>query len=143
MKKLLLALFIPVMVSAQQKLLTVEDAVMKQRTTLGPARLASLAWVPKSNKFTYIGKKDGKDCVVMQDAITLNRDTVLTLAKYNDVLGKADAGLKPIERMPLLTWLNENSFRFNIKQNYYIADLKTGKVDVFCYLPETAENTDI
>ena len=143
MKKLLLALFIPVMVSAQQKLLTVEDAVMKQRTTLGPARLAGLAWVPKSNKFTYIGKKDGKDCVVMQDAITLNRDTVLTLAKYNDVLGKADAGLKPIERMPLITWLNENSFRFNIKQNYYIADLKTGKVDVFCYLPETAENTDI
>ena len=88
MKKLLLALFIPVMVSAQQKLLTVEDAVMKQRTTLGPARLAGLAWVPQSNKFTYIGKKDGKDCVVMQDAITLNRDTVLTLAKYNDVLGR-------------------------------------------------------
>ncbi len=143
MRKLLLVLLIPMMATAQQKMLTVEDAVMKQRSTLGPARLMGLAWVPQSAKFTYIAKKDGKDCVVMQDAATLKRDTVLTLDQFNDIRGKAEVKLKPVERLPMVSWLSESSFRFNIKQNLFVADIKTGKVDVFCYLPEGAENTDI
>jgi dipeptidyl-peptidase-4 len=143
MRKLLLVLLIPMMATAQQKMLTVEDAVMKQRSTLGPARLMGLAWVPQSSRFTYIAKKDGKDCVVMQDAATLKRDTVLTLDQFNDIRGKAEVKLKPMERLPMLSWINETSFRFNIKQNLFVADIKTGKVDVFCYLPEGAENTDI
>jgi len=143
MRKLLLVLLIPMMATAQQKMLTVEDAVMKQRSTLGPARLMGLAWVPQSSRFTYIAKKDGKDCVVMQDAATLKRDTVLTLDQFNDIRGKAEVKLKPVERLPMLSWINETSFRFNIKQNLFVADIKTGKVDVFCYLPEGAENTDI
>lgn len=143
MRKLLLVLLIPMMATAQQKMLTVEDAVMKQRSTLGPARLMGLAWVPQSAKFTYIAKKDGKDCVVMQDAATLKRDTVLTVDQFNDIRGKAEVKLKPVERLPMLSWSSESSFRFNIKQNLYVADIKTGKVDVFCYLPEGAENTDI
>lgn len=143
MRKLLLVLLIPMMATAQQKMLTVEDAVMKQRSALGPARLMGLAWVPQSSRFTYIAKKDGKDCVVMQDAATLKRDTVLTLDQFNDIRGKAEVKLKPVERLPMLSWINETSFRFNIKQNLFVADIKTGKVDVFCYLPEGAENTDI
>lgn len=143
MRKLLLVLLIPMMATAQQKMLTVEDAVMKQRSTLGPARLMGLAWVPQSSRFTYIAKKDGKDCVVMQDAATLKRDTVLTLDQFNDIRGKAEVKLKPVERLPMLSWINETSFRFNIKQNLFVADIKTGKVDVFCYLPEGAENSDI
>jgi dipeptidyl-peptidase-4 len=143
MRKLLLVLIIPMIATAQQKMLTVEDAVMKQRSTLGPARLIGLAWVPQSSKYTYIAKKDGKDCVVMQDAATLKRDTVLTVDQFNDIRGRAEVKLKPVERLPMLSWVNETSFRFNIKQNLFLADIKTGKVDVFCYLPDGAENTDI
>ncbi|MBP9689967.1 MAG: DPP IV N-terminal domain-containing protein, partial [Bacteroidia bacterium] len=143
MKKLFLALLFPVMVSAQQKMLSVEDAVIKQRTTLGPARLIGLAWVPQSTKFTYMAKKDGIDCVVMQDAATLLRDTVLTLQKYNEIRGKADVGLTPLERMPLVKWINEYTIRFNIKQNIFIADLKVGRVEIFCNIPEGASGFDI
>lgn len=143
MKKLFLALLFPVMVSAQQKMLTVDDAVIKQRSTLAPARLIGLAWVPQSSKFTYMAKKDGKDCVVMQDAATLLRDTILTLEKYNEIRGKADVGLTALDRMPLVKWVNEYTFRFNIKQNIFIADLKVGRVEIFCNLPEDASGLDV
>ena len=105
MKRFIIAFLFPVVAFAQQKMLTVEDAVLKQRTSLAPARLLGLAWVPQSNKFTYLAKKDGKDCVVMQDAQTLLRDTVLTVASYNSFLSKATIDATPGERLGAITWI--------------------------------------
>lgn len=140
MKRFIIAFLFPVVAFAQQKMLTIEDAVLKQRTTLAPARLPGLAWVPQSNKFTYLAKKDGKDCVVMQDAQTLSRDTVLTVASYNSLLGKTTIGVTPSERIGAITWINETSFRFNVKQSIYKADIKAGNVALICMLPDNAEH---
>lgn len=143
MKKLFLILALPLAVSAQQKMLTVSDAVLKQRTTLAPARLLNLTWVPNSTRFLFYGTSNGKDCIVFQDANTLAKDTVLTLDQYNDIVSKAVGSGKAASRIPLLTWVSETSFRFNVKQNIYIADIKSGSVDVVCLLPETAEHVEV
>lgn len=143
MKKLLLALLIPFGAFAQQKNLTVEEAVLKQRSSLGPARLNALSWVPQSNKFCYVAKKDGKDCVVMQDAEGLGRDTVLSLVTLNSIMGKASIDAKPVERIPMLNWTSPQTFRFNVKQSVYEANLKTGNVSLVCLLPDEAEHTDM
>lgn len=143
MKKLLLVLLIPIGVFAQQKNLTVEEAVLKQRTTLGPAKLNGLAWVPESNLFTYVAKKDGKDCVVMQDAVSLTRDTVLTLAALNTLMSKATIDVKPAERIAAINWTSPQTFRFTIKQSIYEANIKTGIVTLICMLPDEAEHVDI
>ncbi len=127
-------------VFAQEKLLTMEEAVLKQRTTLGPGRLNGLTWVPKSVKFSYTVKKDGKDCVVMQDANTLQRDTVLTTDMYYDFVSKAVGNINKTDRIGPITWISEETFKFSHKQSIYKANIKTGAVDVICYLPEEAEH---
>lgn len=143
MKKLFFILALPLAVSAQQKMLTVSDAVLKQRTTLAPARFLNLSWLPNSTKFTFNGSKNNKDCIIFQDANTLVRDTVLTLDQYNDIVSKAVGSGKGGARIPALTWVSETSFRFTINQSIYVADIKTGSVDALCYLPENAENVDV
>lgn len=130
-------------IKAQDKLLTVEEAVLKQRSTLGPARLSGMAWVPQSNKFSYTSKKNGKDCVVMQDANTLTRDTVLTADQYYELLSNAVGSVEKTDRIGGITWTSEETFRFTYKQSLYKANIKTGAVDVICYLPEQAENIEI
>lgn len=54
---LVFMLLIAVNLFAQTKELSIEDAVLKGRTTLAPERLAQLQWVPQSNTFSYVGKK--------------------------------------------------------------------------------------
>ena len=129
-------------VDAQDQLLTVEDAVLKQRSTLGPARLNGMAWVPKSSKFSYIAKKDGKDCVIMQDASSLKRDTVLTADMYYDLLAKAVGSVNKSDRIGALTWTSEETFQFSHQQGLFNANIKTGSVDVVCYLPEEAAHVE-
>lgn len=142
MKKLFILFLFPLAVSAQQKLLTVKEAVIDQRTTLAPARLNALLWIPGSSKFVYNGKKDNKDCVVLQDAVSFTRDTILTLDRYNDIVAKAVGTGKPAERLPALTWTSESSFRFTHKKSIFVADLKANSVDVVCYLPDGADNIE-
>lgn len=143
MKKLVILLMFPLALSAQQSMLTVEDVVMKQRSTLAPARLTALSWIPNSNRFVYYGKKNNEDCIIQQDAVSLTRDTVLTLAGYNDLVSRAIGSTKPATRIPAVTWVTATSFRFTNRQNIYIADYKTGAVDVVCYLPEAAEAAEL
>ena len=50
---------------AQDKMLSVDDAVLKQRTTLSPDRLSQLQWIPNVYKFSFVGKKQGKDILII------------------------------------------------------------------------------
>lgn len=144
MKKLLIAAFLmPLWASAQQKMLTVEDAVLKQRSTLGPARLANLAWVPGSNKFVFTAKKNGKDCFVMQDAVSLKTDTVLTLELFNEFGKKSIPAFETVERFPMINWLSETTFRYQIKNGIFIGNTQTNNVQVVVYLPENAQHTEV
>jgi len=144
MKKLLIAAFLmPLWGSAQQKMLTVEDAVLKQRSTLGPARLANLAWVPGSNKFVFTAKKNGKDCFVMQDAVSLKTDTVLTLELFNEFGKKSIPAFETVERFPMINWLSETTFRYQIKNGIFIGNTQTNNVQVVVYLPENAQHTEV
>lgn len=138
-----LLLLAAVTANAQQKMLTVEEAVLKQRSTLGPARLQMLSWIPGSHTFWYIAKKNGADCVVFTDAATLKRDTVLTLESYNtQVLPKITGGQEKAKALPVFTWISESMFRVTIKNVIYSFDLKTQSSDMVMKFPDGAENIE-
>ncbi len=78
-----LLIFLSLSSNAQDKVLSVEDAVLKQRTTLSPDRLSQLQWIPNVYKFSFVGKKLGKDILIIQDAQTLKQDSILSLYDFN------------------------------------------------------------
>ena len=102
--------------NAQTKMLTVSDAVMKQRTTLAPERLSLLQWIPNSSLFSYIGKKNNSDVLINQDAQSLNKDTVLNMETFNAAWLNLYPTEKKMNRFPFITWISKSSFRFFLQQ---------------------------
>jgi hypothetical protein len=62
---------------AQQKMLTMEEAVLKQRTTLAPEKLLQLQWIKGTPVCSYIVKQSGKEYLMQLDAATQKRDTAM------------------------------------------------------------------
>lgn len=102
---------------AQNKMLTIQEAVSKGRTTLAPKRLQGISFVTGSDKFSYI-----EDNVVkVGDNITGKTIDALSLKELN-------ANLKSSQRDTLttiaaVTWKNANQFYFSNKKGEWIYSL--------------------
>src|SRR5690606_29659862 len=101
---------------AQQKTLTMEDAVHNQYGSLAPKRLQQLQWIPGSSKFSYIHKENGEEQLMLGDASESDKGTeILSLATLNEKLSEIEG--PKCRRFPSLTWLDASTFKFEDKQN--------------------------
>ncbi len=129
-----------VSVKAQNKLLTIQEAVLKGRTTLAPKRLQALSFIPNSTSFSYIEK----NIIKTGDNITGKTKDVLTLRELNSALkaSKEDT----LSGISNITWKNANQFYFtNIegeliysldKKTVSISDKKESGTDLEAYQNE-------
>jgi len=131
------------LINAQNKLLTIEDAILKQRTTLAPERLSQLQWVPGAKKAFYVTKKLGKEVGVFITIPDFKRDTFLFLNDFNAAFRNFEVNEKEMNRFPFFTWLNQNTVRFFYKNTYYIYQTHLQKVSALVRAPSDAENLDL
>jgi len=128
---------------AQTKLLTLEDAVSKLKTTLAPAKVNQLQWVKGADLFSYIDKKDDSEILILQAATEKNPQSQLTLADLNTALTSANE--KSFAAFPTINWKNKNAFSFKLEKEVLIYDInkKQITVETISTLNEAAEHTDI
>lgn len=93
---------------AQNKLLTIEDAVLKGRTSLAPSKLANLQWLPSSTNYSYTTAKN--------ELVIVNASTNKTV--HTVTLSALNKQLKPITQdtlnaLPNADWTDATSFTFN------------------------------
>ncbi len=102
MKKIifLLAILISVSTFAQNKMLTMEDAMVKNRTTLAAENLRQLQFLHGSNDYVYLKKTTEGDAWVKGSFISKEETIFLTLAQLNEKL-KA-AGYAELKAMPAI-----------------------------------------
>ncbi|MFM7015855.1 MAG: hypothetical protein ACKOX3_05940, partial [Bacteroidota bacterium] len=79
-----LFVFITTVSFAQKKNLTLDEAVLQQRTTLAPKRLAQLQWVANTDSYSYT---DGDKLIV--ESTTANSKKEYLLADINSILKAA------------------------------------------------------
>ncbi len=103
---LVLALAASLTITSQDKLLTIQDAVLKGRTSLAPKRLQNLSFIPGSDKFAYV---EGSTVKVgdnasgkVTDFVTMNDINKLLKAEKRDSL----------KQIIILEWKNEKQFYF-------------------------------
>ena len=143
MRQLFLSLFVIAVFSiSAQKMLTVSDAVLKQRSTLAPAKLQQINWIPASNNFFYVDSKDKVTNLFISDAKTGNARTAQTILELNQIL-KSNA-IDTIKDFPLLKFTSLNTFTFQLKDKLYTYDLTSKKLSSSptTKLPDTEENND-
>lgn len=138
-RKLLIILFgaVALQVQAQQKLFTMQDAVLGLRTNLAPENIKQLSWLPASNTYTF---QDG-EYLLGTHVPQMKSDTLIRLQEINKQL-PADAVLKA---MPVIQWFDKSNFYFNSKGKYYVGQIANGFASVkeWIKLPANATNISI
>lgn len=131
MKKLLsVLLLLPMFIAAQQKELTMQDAMAKARTSLAPQRLNSLQFIYGTEDYVYLksmasaGSSTG---VWYSGNLKSKQDKVfLSLAQLNEKLLKA--GMDTLSVMPAIDFnsakdwiisLNGAEFSYNLEKNIF------------------------
>lgn len=143
MRQLFSSLFVIAALSiSAQKMLTVSDAVLKQRSTLAPARLLQINWIPASNNFFYVDSRDKVSNLFIGDAKTGDAKTVQTIIELNQIL-KSNL-VDTLKDFPQLKFTSLNTYTFGIKDKIYTYSLTSKKLSSITTtkLPDNAENDD-
>lgn len=94
----LLFLFLSVFVQAQDKQLTMQDAMINVRSTLAPETLKGLQFIKGTNDFVFIKEVNGKDTWVTANAKNLEGTPFLTLMLINQRL--KSIGVDTLKNLP-------------------------------------------
>ena len=121
MKKQLLLLSIALcygtMAQAQNKLLTIQEAVSKGRTSLAPKRLQGIGFVTGTDKFSYIDN----NTIKVGDNISGKTTDALSLKDLNANLKSSQKDT--LTAIATVTWKNANQFYFSSKKGEWIYSL--------------------
>ena len=128
--------------NAQEKMLSIEDAVLKQRTTLAPEKLNQLQWIPGTEKFVYIGKQNGLEVMISQDALHQVNDSFLSIQTFNFAWKNLESKAKELSKFPLFTFTSNNTFRFQINNGFYQFNITQNTCELLAKAPADAENLD-
>ncbi|MGZ6255374.1 MAG: hypothetical protein ACXVDW_20705, partial [Bacteroidia bacterium] len=136
---------------AQTKMLTMEEAVVKQRTSLAPGKLTQLMWVKNSDNYCYVADISDKEKgtqeqgLLIISAIQKEATIIEFISNINRALEKLH--LTSLKKYPAIKWKSENQFSFEIteggKHYFLLYDLKLHDVTIESIIDENTENTDI
>ena len=137
-----LVFLLPFVSSAQLKKLTVEDAVLKQRTTLAPQRLLQPSWITGTNFFTYVVKNNGSEYLVKEDASNLKTDTILSLDVFKEALYTAKPDVPKVQHFIPFTWIDQKNMRLVFERAYYKYNIETNIISLLLKYPKSGEEID-
>ena len=106
---------------AQNKLLTIQEAVLKGRTSLAPKRLQGLSFVKNSNQFSFIDN----NTIKLGDQQSGKIKELLSLKELNAQLKSSTKDT--LAALTSITWKNGNQFYFTNKKGelLYTIDKKS------------------
>lgn len=126
MKKSTLIIFIIIafvqITIAQTKLLTMDDAIVKQKTTLAPEKLKQLMWVKGTNNYSFVDRQDNLFLLAGYTKKSTGISSV-TLKALNDALG--NLRFKSLETFPQIQWKTSDVFTFEAEKNLFAYDLRS------------------
>ncbi|MFT3910152.1 MAG: DPP IV N-terminal domain-containing protein [Ferruginibacter sp.] len=108
----LFTLFVANFSFAQQKTLTMEDAMLNSKTTLAPETLRQLQFIKGTNEYVYLKKTEGTDTYLKGDFKSKEDVVFLTLAQFNEKLRAAS--LDTMTSLPPIQFGSDN-WTVNIK----------------------------
>jgi len=130
-------LVLPGVMRAQDKQLTIEEAVVGQWRELYPKQIWHLKWMANEDAFTYM---EGNSLWKSSPANPDEKTELVTL----DALNKAftDAGMEELHYIPGHEWTEDGNLEFTMSGNIVVFDVAAKKVSKQLQMPEEGENVD-
>lgn len=114
---------------AQTKLLTMEEAVVKQRTSLAPAKMKQLMWVKNSNYFSYVDIEGDASYLVIKDPNTNKEIKRVTILQLSNAMLTQKMELNQ-QGFPTIQWKNEKQFTFESNKKILCYDIRSQKITI-------------
>ncbi len=148
MKKIILAAVVfafTTITIAQTQILTMEDAIIRQKTTLAPAKLRQLMWVKGIYNFSYVDSVNSVDALITGSAENGKQPLriIVSLTEINTLLAQQHLNL--LKQFPVIQWENASQFTFEAGKKLLVYDLKTKTITIEATrdFGENAENIDV
>ena len=141
---LLLLIFPLTKISAQEKILTTENCVFGRSEGFYPEHLAQLGWIKGTDEYYYVDKPNGVETLLSSNAVGKGPlKKIVDLNQLNDLLQKLNSS-GALKTFPTITWINANSFSFDITDKNFIYSLSENKLisKSIGALPTLAMNSD-
>lgn len=130
------------LIAQNQQLLTIEDAVLKQRTILAPERLMQPDAIQNTEQFSFVRKVNGKEVLIALNANQSQFDTLLTIDQFKTIFKTIESELPTPERFPFIKWKSTDTIIFQYFTNYYVINVKNKTGNILIKLPKEAENIE-
>ncbi len=141
MKKILI-LFIGILINnilfiqAQEKELTIKDAVIGQWTNLYPGYIKQLKWKGNDGAYTFVEE----DRIYESNISTKNNNELIFIKNLSTVLEKND--LEPILYFPSHKWIDNNILYLELNNHIVYYNVNKKKIEFLFKYSEKAENND-
>ncbi len=126
---------------AQDKTLTMQEAILGSRDALKIENISGLQWKGNSDTLVYVDSLNHDFGLISAPAASDKRELLLSLDSLNTAL--QSAGLGKMTRFPGITWMDEMRFRFFQKNKLLVFDLTTGKITVQNSMDPAGRNRDV
>ncbi|TPE42601.1 S9 family peptidase [Pontibacter mangrovi] len=136
---LLLLLVFVLPLQAQNKLLTMEDAILNPN--LQPEDLRQLQWIANTNDFVFLRDDNGSQNLVRGTATSGRQHGILTLEQLSAAVEAA--GAEKLGGFPALYWRDGSNFLMDAQGKILGYDLKSGKARVIMDYADEAENKEL
>jgi len=133
---LILMFVLPSILIAQNKQLTLEDAVYMNPKVL-PDRMDQLEWMGESEYYSYVKNNE----LMKSRAAAKDFQTIARLDDLN--AGLTDLGEDSIKRFPRISYIDENTCRFEQGNNLFTYNITTRNLEKVNEFPEEAKNKDV
>lgn len=126
---------------AQSKKLTIEDCVLRGKTTLSPEKLTQPQWIEGRSALIYTRKINGVERLYKYDWKRKPANTIWTLTKFNDAFRKRK--MDTLKRFPVIQKATSEYFQF-VNENYLLRyDYRKDSIVMTLLIDKNAENIDI
>lgn len=129
----LLFVLLTQLVSAQQKQLTLDDAILGAYQGLRPESLNGLSW-RNENTFTFLKN----DTLWEESAVKGARKPLFSLNDLNEIV--KNTGSFEFRRFPSFSFLNENEMLLTNAGNYWVVSVQEKKISYHIELPGNVDN---
>lgn len=128
-------------VPAQQKILTLEEAVLKQYTSLRPRGLSQLQWLPGSEHYVYANNAGDQPGFMKAHAAKAGESALFSLSALSNAMEKAS--LEAVPRLPYVRQFKKDAAIFYSKRKLIRYAWDTDKIEMLNMYPEEAEHLDL
>jgi dipeptidyl-peptidase-4 len=115
----LLFLFIS-QIAAQSKELSLEAAILQQRTSLAPENIDQLSWVKGKDAISFVEKVEQEEVLRLRTVEEASASTLLSLSELNKAM--EGEGKKALKAFPRVEWLSASEILFTGNGAYFIYD---------------------